>query len=85
MIALLRQVVDPGTSEGALWAGMRIHRIASEELNALSASSKLLAEWSFFCKLRDLGRAAAEDFLVAHAHDLGSRSTYDLDALLAKV
>ena len=29
MIALLRQVADPGNSEGAQWAGMRIHRIAN--------------------------------------------------------
>nr|WP_210208276.1 patatin-like phospholipase family protein [Rhodoplanes roseus] len=82
MIALLRQVADPGNSEGALWAGMRIHRIASEELAQLGASSKLLAEWAFFLKLRDLGRAAADAFLAAHAHDLGARSSYDLDALL---
>jgi NTE family protein len=85
MIALLRQVADPGICEGALWAGMRIHRIASEELAALGASSKLLAEWAFFCKLRDLGRTAADTFLAAHAHDLGERSSYDLDALLTKV
>ena len=32
MIAVLRQVADPGKSEGALWGGMRIHRIASEML-----------------------------------------------------
>ena len=30
MIAMLRQVADPGDCEGALWAGMRIHRITSE-------------------------------------------------------
>src|SRR5271165_3587341 len=40
MIALLRQVANPGDSEGALWAGMRIHRIASDMLTALGASSK---------------------------------------------
>ena len=31
MIALLRQVADPGNSEGAQWAGMRIHRIAERD------------------------------------------------------
>jgi len=82
MIALLRQVADPGHSEGALWAGMRIHRIASEAMTELSSSSKLLAEWSFFCKLRDEGRRTAEAFLEAHGADLGVRSTFDLDALL---
>ncbi len=82
MIALLRQVVDPGKCEGAVWAKMRIHRIASEEMAQLSSSSKLLAEWEFFCKLRDKGRRAAEAFLEAHGADLGVRSSFDLDALL---
>ena len=56
MIALLRQVADPGDSEGAQWAGMRIHRIASEMMTELGASSKLNAEWDFFSLLHD-GRA----------------------------
>ena len=85
MIALLRQVVDPGKCEGAVWAKMRIHRIASEEMTQLSSSSKLLAEWEFFCKLRDKGRRAAEAFLEAHGADLGVRSSFDLDALLEGV
>lgn len=80
--ALLRQVADPGHCEGAVWAKMRIHRIASEEMTQLSSSSKVLAEWEFFCRLRDKGRRAAEAFLNAHGADLGVRSTLDLDALL---
>jgi NTE family protein len=32
--------------------------------------------------LRDLGRAAGEDFLKAHANDLGRRSSVNLDVLL---
>jgi NTE family protein len=85
MIALLRQVADPGKGEGAVWAKMRIHRIASEEMAQLSSSSKLLAEWEFFCKLRDKGRRAAEAFLEAHGADLGVRSSFDLDTLLEGV
>ena len=80
--ALLRKVADPGHSEGEIWAKMRIHRIASEEMTQLSASSKLLAEWEFFCRLRDKGRRAAEAFLDAHGADLGVRSTLDLDEIL---
>ena len=83
--ALLRQVADPGRCEGAVWAKMRIHRIASEEMTQLSSSSKVLAEWEFFCRLRDKGRRAAEAFLDAHGADLGVRSTLDLDALLEGV
>ncbi|GLI93564.1 patatin-like phospholipase family protein [Methylocystis echinoides] len=82
MIALLRQTADPGDTEGARWAGMRIHRVASEMMTALSASSKLLAEWDFLCMLRDEGRSAAEGFLDRHGDDIGARSTLDLDALL---
>jgi NTE family protein len=85
MIALLRQLANPGDCEGALWAAMRIHRIVSAELAHLGASSKLLADWEFFCKLRDLGRQAADAFVRRHAHDLGQRSTFDLDPLLTAV
>ncbi len=60
MIALLRQVANPGNCEGALWADMRIHRISSEVMVALGYSSKLNAEWEFLCMLRDEGRRSAE-------------------------
>jgi NTE family protein len=82
MCALLRKVADPGDTEGKLWANMRIHRITSEAMLELGYSSKLLAEWAFFCKLRDEGRRAAEAFLGAHGADVGVRSSLDLDALL---
>lgn len=82
MIALLRQLAYPGESEGAKWAGMRIHRVNSELMLKLSYSSKLNAEWDFFLMLRDEGRRAAETFLREHAKDLGKRSSLDLDALL---
>ena len=67
MIALLRQVADPGDMEGASWAGMRIHRVASDLMANLGYSSKLNAEWDFLCMLRDVGREAAASFLATHA------------------
>jgi len=85
MIALLRQVANPGDSEGAQWAGMRIHHVASEMMTELGASSKLNAEWEFFCLLRDEGRRSAQSFLETHAMDIGRRSTLDLDVLLQSV
>ena len=85
MIALLRQVANPGNSEGAQWAGMRIHRVASEMLTELGASSKLNAEWEFFSLLHDEGRRSAQVFLETHALDLGRHSTLDLDTLLQSV
>ena len=82
MAALLRRVADPGRGEGAVWAQMRMHRIASDVMLSLGYSSKLLAEWAFFCMLRDEGRDAAAAFLDAHGRDVGVRSTLDIDALI---
>jgi NTE family protein len=85
MIAVLRQVASPGDCEGARWAGMRIHRIASATMTDLGYSSKLNAEWSFLCMLRDEGRTCADAFLKAHAQDIGRQSSFDLDGLLEQV
>jgi NTE family protein len=84
MIALLRQVADPGTGEGARWAQMRMHRIMTDALAKFGASSKFNAEWEFVVMLREEGRRAANEFLKAHADDLGRRSTADIDELLAE-
>jgi len=82
MIALLRQIASPGNTEGALWAEMRIHRIAGTALDDLGSSSKLNAEWAFLALLRDAGRNAAEAFLNEDGHMLGTQSSFDLDFLL---
>ncbi|HWS05442.1 MAG TPA: patatin-like phospholipase family protein [Burkholderiaceae bacterium] len=82
MIALLHKVADPGRGEGALWAGMRIHRIATERVTELDSTSKMITEWRFLCGLRDEGRRTAQGFLDAHGTDLGKRSTLDLDAMM---
>ena len=84
MIALLRQAVDPGHGEGARWAGMRTHRIMTDKLAEFGASSKLNAEWEFLSMLKAEGRKSASDFLINHGADLGSKSSADLDVLLAE-
>ena len=84
MIALLRQVADPGTGEGAVWAEMRTHRIMTDMLAEVGASSKVIADWEFLTMLQTEGRRAASEFLGLHADDLGKRSTADLDVLLGE-
>jgi NTE family protein len=64
---------------------MRVHSVTNDIMTELSASSKLIAEWDFFCLLRDAGRRSAETFLQQHADNLGCRSTLDLDVLLEGV
>jgi NTE family protein len=82
MIALLRQVADPGNGEGARWAGMRTHTIMSDQLAQFGASSKFNAELDFLMLLKAEGRRSTEEFLAAHAADIGTRSTADIDVLL---
>jgi len=82
MMALLRQVADPGHGEGARWAGMRTHRIMTDTLADFGASSKMNAEWAFVSLLKEEGRKCADAFLNAHSEDIGKQSTTDLDALL---
>src|SRR5262245_30532791 len=61
MIALLRQVADPGTGEGARWAKMRMHRIVTDMLAEFGASSQLNAERDFVSMLLAEGRRAASE------------------------
>jgi NTE family protein len=82
MIAVLRRVANPGDAEGARWAKMRIHMIASPIMTSLGVSSKLNAEWDFFCLLREEGRRRADEFLANHAANVGRRSTVDIEQLL---
>jgi NTE family protein len=81
MIALLRRAADPGHEEGEKWSKMRVHYVSNEVMTKLSASSKLIAEWDFFCLLRDEGRRSAQAFLEHHAEDLGRRSGFDRDTI----
>jgi NTE family protein len=84
MIALMREMADPGCGEGVRWAAMRTHRIMTDMMTELGYSSKLNGERAFLCLLRAEGRRAAGAFLDAHADDLGQRSTADIDVLLAE-
>ncbi|MDW6025953.1 patatin-like phospholipase family protein [Mesorhizobium sp. BAC0120] len=85
MIALLRKLAQVDDDEGARWAAMRIHRIASDAMTDLGYSSKLNAEWKFLTMLRDEGRSSAAAFLDTHGDDLGRRSSLDLNSLLEGV
>ncbi len=82
MIALLRQLADPGHGEGEQWARMRVHMVPNPIMADLGYSSKLNAEWAFLSMLRDEGRRAADTFLATHGNDIGHRSSLDIDRLL---
>jgi NTE family protein len=60
-----------------------MHRISTDLMVTLGASSKLNAEWAFLTMLRDEGRRAAEGFAERHRGDIGVRSTLDIDQFIA--
>jgi len=84
MMALMRQVVDPGNTEAQAWQDMRLHRISSELMVKLGHSSKVNAEWDFLKMLFEAGRKAADGFLAEHGRDLGVRPSFELDDLLQR-
>ncbi|MFO0109628.1 MAG: patatin-like phospholipase family protein [Alphaproteobacteria bacterium] len=81
MMALLRQVIDPGNGEAKKWKEMRLHRITSDVLVGLGQSSKLNAEWEFLEMLFEEGRNATIAFGKQHLKDIGVRATFDIDSL----
>ena len=86
MIALLRRVADPGDSEGALWAGMRVHLVSSPADDR--ARLFLQAERRVGLPVRCCATRAAAwptPSCAPHEDDLGRRSTVELDRLLEGV
>jgi NTE family protein len=60
---------------------IRMHGIRSDEdLGALGLETKLDPGWTLLTRLRDLGRARADEWLREHYDALGHRSTVDIRA-----
>lgn len=78
-IAFVKKLIAEGRLDPRDYRDIRMHRIdADDALKDLSASSKINAEPEFLHYLRDLGRAAAEDWLDENFSAVGKRTTLDL-------
>ena len=78
-IEFVARLVDDGKLDPADYKQVLLHRIdAVEEMAALSASSKLNAEWAFLVHLRDIGRAAASRWLERHYDRIGEGSSVNI-------
>jgi len=78
-IEFVHRLLQDSKLDVADYADILVHRIeASEQLNELSASSKVNAEWHFLTHLRDIGRESAKAFIDQHYDALGEHSTLDL-------
>ncbi len=81
-IQLLHQLIEAEGLELERYRAMRLHLIHAEhEVEQMSASSKMNAEWGFLSKLRDKGYDMADQWLDRNFDDIGERSTFDLDAM----
>lgn len=61
---------------------LHVHGIGDEALAAFGASSKMNNEWGFLQHLHEIGRRAADQWLVENFTAIGNRSTVDLSGLL---
>ena len=78
-IAFVKKLIENGNISHQHYRDIRMHRIdADEALAGLSADSKISAEWEFLKYMRDLGRAAADDWLEDGVHNVGIRAGLDL-------
>lgn len=76
-LAYLGELIRYENLERERYRDKRMHVIhADETMLGLSVSSKLNAEWAFLTHLRDVGRAAAGQWIEAHFNDIGERSTF---------
>lgn len=81
-IHLLHQLIESEGLEMESYRAMRLHLIhAEQEVQELSASSKMNAEWRFLTLLFDKGRTWADVWLKQNFDAIGERSTFDLNEL----
>ncbi|RFA29386.1 patatin [Alkalilimnicola ehrlichii] len=81
-LALLKRLIQEENLDRKRYKDMLIHRISADaELEPLSVSSKLNAEWAFLQHLHDVGFRAADNWLTQNYDALGKRSTLDIESV----
>ena len=81
-IEFVAKLIDEGRLDNADYKQILLHRIhGGDEMLALSASSKLNAEWSFLTHLRDIGRDAADSWLEENFNAVGEHSSVDIRSM----
>jgi NTE family protein len=83
-IEFVNRLIDKGKLDNGEYKKIRMHRVAADEaLKPLSASSKFNTEWEFLKLLRDIGQAAAEDWLELESDKVGVESGLVLEEEIA--
>jgi len=78
-VAFVTKLIDDEALDSREYSRMLIHSIRDDAAMAeFGIASKLSPDWGFLCRLRDLGRAKADEWLASNFESIGNRSTVDL-------
>jgi len=77
-VDFVSRLIEEGKLSREDYMKVHIHRITTDELNPLQASSKLNAEWAFLSELKDIGRATAQTWVAENFPMIGAQSTVNL-------
>ncbi len=79
MVEFVTRLIDDGKLDAKEYMRVRMHTIEpADEMNKLSASSKLNLELEFLLHLKELGRKSAQTWLEENFDDIGKKSTLNL-------
>ncbi len=79
-IAQIEKLIESGDIESTMAYGKYLHLLDNEEeMSKLSAVTKYDTSWAFLTKLRDMGRATAEEWINTHFDAIGKRNTISLE------
>ena len=80
-IAFVARLVTEGNVDAKRYNRMLIHSIRDDaELAKLGVASKMMPNWDMISHLKDVGRAAAGDWLDKHFDKVGNTSSIDVAA-----
>ena len=81
-IAFVKRLVSEGRVAKGAMKDVKVHMIADDALmSELSVASKLVPNPTLLRRLKEAGRAAADDFLLNHFETIGEASSVDLPGL----
>ena len=78
-IEFVTRLIDEGALDAKKYSRMRIHSIRDDaEMVQLGVATKLNPDWDFLCRLKEVGRKRAGEWLENHFDSVGEKSTIDL-------
>lgn len=81
-IEFVTRMIDDNALNESKYSRMKIHAIRDDaEMTQLGVATKLNPDWAFLCRLRDVGRKRASEWLDQNFEAVGKESSIDLAKL----